>query len=223
MKDKETTETADEAIAPDAGASAQEAEAPAHEEVMVAEEAATDEPTTDGQLQDLEELQDRHLRLAADFENYRKRMLRERAEVLASANEDLVLDMLPVVDNLERAVSSVKNGGDEGMRSIVKGVELTLKMFQGILGRYGVERMQAVGEEFDPHRHDALMQEESAEVAADTVGEELEPGYTMHGRVVRPARVKVMRAKGPEAPVAAEGVGSEATEGTEAKEREAES
>ena len=139
-------------------------------------------------------------------------MLRERAEIIASSKEDLVVELLPVADNLERAVASIKRDGDGGENrgSIVKGVELTLRMFQGILGRYGIERMVAVGARFDPHRHEALMQEESDEVAEDTVAEELEPGYTMRDRVVRPARVKVKKAKAPVELGAPEGGGQEA-------------
>jgi molecular chaperone GrpE len=142
------------------------------------------------------ELNDRYLRLAADFDNYRKRMLKERAEVQAAAGESLVVELLPVLDNLERAIAATKASKDGGgLEGMVKGVELTLKMFHGLLGRRGVEKIHAVGEPFDPYRHEAVMQAESGDVTVDTVQEEMEPGYVMGGKVVRPARVKVAKPK----------------------------
>lgn len=186
---------------------------------LVEEGAGGQAPEEEGAVGRLErglaEANDRYLRLAADFDNYRKRMLRERVELMASSKEDLVLELLPVADNLERAVASVRRNGeaDASHESIVKGVELTLRMFQGILGRYGVQRMTAVGETFDPHRHEALMQEESEDVAVDTVVEEMEPGYVMRDKVVRPARVKVRKPKTAAGLDAQEGGGREAGPG----------
>ncbi len=153
--------------------------------------------SADDVQREIAEVRDRYLRLAADFDNYRKRAKRERAELQATAAEAVVVELLPVLDNLERALAAATDGkeGRQGFESVLKGVELTLRMFHSVLAKFGVERMDAAGEPFDPHRHEALSQDESAEVVADTVGEVFEPGYSIRGKVVRPARVKVLRPK----------------------------
>lgn len=144
----------------------------------------------------LAEANDRYLRLMADFDNFRKRAGKERVDAQAYAVEDVIREIIPVVDNLERALASAQEGaGTEGRAGVIKGVELTLRMFQNVLGKFGVERISAVGKPFDPNQHEALMQMESDEVQVETVSEELEPGYVMKGRVVRPARVKVLKPK----------------------------
>ncbi len=155
-----------------------------------------------------EEGRERYLRLAADFENYRKRQAKERREIVATANEALVLDILPVLDNLERAIAAGTGAkdGSPGNRGVMAGVELTLRMFQGVLGRNGVERMKVLGEKFDPHRHEAIAQSADSGAEPDTILEEAEAGYTLGGRVIRPAKVRVARP--PETP-AAEGAGGE--------------
>lgn len=149
----------------------------------------------------LAEANERYVRLMADFDNFRKRAAKERLDAQAYAVEDVVREIIPVLDNLERALAAAQGSqGAEG-GSVVKGVELTLRMFQSVLGRYGVERMKAAGQPFDPNLHEALMQVESADVTVETVSEELEPGYVMKGRVVRPARVKVLKPKPADAAV----------------------
>jgi molecular chaperone GrpE len=132
----------------------------------------------------------------ADFDNFRKRAAKERLDAQAYAVEEAIREIIPVMDNLERALGASQAGSAaEGSASVVKGVELTLRMFQVVLGKFGVERMAVVGKPFDPNLHEALMQMESDEVQVETVSEELEPGYVMKGRVVRPARVKVLKPK----------------------------
>lgn len=165
--------------------------------------AAPPEISVDDLQQEVSEGKERYLRLAADFENYRKRVSREKNDLLATATEGVVAELLPVVDNLERALAAAQGdaNGAQGAEGVRKGVELTLRLFRGVLGRFGVEKMSAAGEPFDPHRHEALSQVESADVAADTVGEVFEPGYTIRGRVIRPARVKVLK------PLSSEGQG----------------
>ena len=144
----------------------------------------------------LAEANDRYLRLMADFDNFRKRSAKERLDAQAYAVEEVIREIIPVVDNLERALASAQEGaGTDGVAGVIKGVELTLRMFQGVLGKFGVERISAVGKPFDPNQHEALMQLETDEVTVETVSEELEPGYTMKGRIVRPARVKVLKPK----------------------------
>jgi len=146
--------------------------------------------------QKLAEANERYVRLMADFDNFRKRAAKERVDAQAYAVEDVIREIIPVVDNLERALAASQEGQSaDNVAKIVKGVELTLRMFQGVLGKFGVERITAVGKPFDPNQHEALMQVESADVDVETVAEELEPGYVMRGRVVRPARVKVLKPK----------------------------
>jgi molecular chaperone GrpE len=148
----------------------------------------------------LAEANARYVRLAADFDNYRKRSQRECQELAAGAGEALVKDLLPVLDNLERALAAcaeakVEDGSPHAaaVESVARGVELTLRQFQAVLAKQGVERIQVVGEPFDPHRHEALLQEEREDVTVETVTGELEAGYVLRGRVLRPAKVKVAR------------------------------
>lgn len=145
--------------------------------------------------QKLAEANERYVRLLADFDNYRKRVKRENVLIRQSAREEIVLDLLPVIDNLERAVAAGKNGGGETDGSVIKGVELTLRMFAGVMERIGVERIRSVGEKFDPNHHEALGQVESDSLEPDTVAEEILPGYSMSGKVIRAAQVNVARPK----------------------------
>jgi molecular chaperone GrpE len=144
----------------------------------------------------LKETHERYLRTAADFENWKKRAAKEREDSVKFGNERILKDLVLVVDNLERAVAA---GGDAA--TLQNGVKLVLKQFIDTLGRFGVKAFSAIGEPFDPARHEALMQMESPDVPANTVLNEMAKGYFLHDRLVRPAQVVV--SKGP--PVAAEG------------------
>ena len=157
--------------------------------------AGTTEPVFMSEEEEkLADANDRYLRLMADFDNFRKRTQKERQDIQAYATEDVVREILPVMDNLERALLAGREKGNEDS-GVMKGVDLTLRMFQVVLEKFGVTRIKAAGEPFDPHRHEAIMQSESPEVVVETVSEELEPGYVMRGRVVRPARVRVLKPK----------------------------
>ena len=138
------------------------------------------------------EATDRMLRLAADFENFKRRAAKEREETVKLANERLLRDLLPIVDNLERALATP--GDSDALR---EGVKLVHKQFADTLARFGAAPFSAVGTPFDPMRHEALMQQESAEVPAGHVLTELVKGYTLGDRLIRPASVVV--AKAPEA------------------------
>ncbi|MEO8196386.1 MAG: nucleotide exchange factor GrpE [Thermoanaerobaculia bacterium] len=135
---------------------------------------------------------ERMLRLRADFDNYRKRIERERAEVERYALADMLRELLPVVDNLERALSvqgpqgAPGDGGD-----LRKGVEMIVRQFQELLKRYGLLPISALGERFDPTVHEAVFQEESDSVVAPTVAVELQRGYRLNDRLLRPSLVKV--------------------------------
>jgi len=142
---------------------------------------------------ELAEAKDRYLRLAADFDNYRKRAIRDRADFEAQSNASMVQDILPVMDNMERALAAGREGGEGRLEALLKGIDLTIKLFKSVLARSGVERIKAVGEPFNPDVHEAIQQGESPEVSVDTVAEELEAGYTMRGKVLRAARVRVLK------------------------------
>jgi molecular chaperone GrpE len=140
-----------------------------------------------------DQLKDRWMRLQADFDNYRKRMLREKQETLAYGHENVVKDLLPVVDNLERAIehASASSGADfEGM---LQGVELVRRELLAVLTKHGVEGIEAEGETFDPNVHEALAQVEEPNVEAGRVARVLEKGYRLRDRLLRPARVMVSK------------------------------
>lgn len=132
------------------------------------------------------------LRERAELENFKKRMQREQAESVRFANEPLLRDLLPIVDNLERAVTHAQSGGNG--QPLAEGVSLILRTFQSILEKYGVSRVATVGEPFDPTKHEAMAQVENAELAPNTVVDEHLPGYLLHGRLLRPALVTVAKA-----------------------------
>jgi molecular chaperone GrpE len=131
------------------------------------------------------------LRERADVENFKRRMQREQTEAVRFANEPLIRDLLPVVDNLERAVGHAQGGGNG--QSLVEGVALVVRSFLDTLEKYGVTRVTAKGEPFDPARHEAMAQVERADVAANTVVDEHCPAYLLHGRLIRPALVTVAK------------------------------
>ncbi len=132
------------------------------------------------------------LRERADLENFKKRMERERAESLRFAQESLIRDLLPIIDNLERAVEHAEGGGDG--QPLVEGVKLVLRSFLNVLEKYGVKRVEALGEVFDPNKHEAMAQVESSQHAPDTVVEEHHKGYFHHESLMRPALVTVSKA-----------------------------
>jgi molecular chaperone GrpE len=133
----------------------------------------------------------RYLRLAADFENFKRRKAQEIADVRRYESEDAALALLPVLDNLRRAVEHAGEAGAEDF--FVSGLQLVVREFETALERIGVVPVPAVGERFDPAIHDAIAAEESDDVEHDTVVAELVPGYRLHDRLLRPAIVRVVR------------------------------
>src|SRR5436305_10897858 len=136
------------------------------------------------------EAKDRHLRLAADFDNYKKRVRQEQMETIQHASADLIHRLLPVLDDLQNVLDHKPEGIDE---SWVKGLELSVRKLEEALGTHGLEPIDAVGARFDPKLHEAVGHEESREHPEDTVVSELRRGYRVRDRVVRPALVKVAR------------------------------
>lgn len=180
------------------------AAAAGHEE-EVTEQAAVEPAAAEGVDARLQELQetlaakeaeaqanyDKYLRQAADMENYRKRTQKEKEELLKYGNESLVMEILPAIDNMERALA---HATDESMASIVEGVRLTLTMLQGALKKFGVTPIEtAKGTPFDPNFHQAMCQVEAGELGPNCVVEEMQKGYLLNDRLLRPSMVTVSK------------------------------
>jgi molecular chaperone GrpE len=136
-------------------------------------------------------LQDRLLRTAAEFDNYRKRIERERRDQADSAAAAAIEELLPIIDNLERALEAPVGTDAEGYR---KGVELVHQQMMDVLRRRGVKPIQAVGADFDPRFHEAVVHQTSADHREGEVMEEMRRGYMLGDRLLRPAMVKVAKA-----------------------------
>ncbi|MGQ0809765.1 MAG: nucleotide exchange factor GrpE [Nitrospiraceae bacterium] len=134
-------------------------------------------------------LTDKYLRQAADFENYKRLTQREQRDQIRFGNEQIVKELLPVIDNLERAIRSAReNGGNE---ALVQGIDLTLKQALEVLAKFGVRPVVSVGQPFDPSCHQAVAQVASPIVPEHTVVEEFQKGYLLHDRILRAAMVSV--------------------------------
>lgn len=162
---------------------------------------------TETQASDAQALKDRLLRLQADFENYRKRMQRERTELYRRANEDLVAELLPALDHFEMGLANAAQ--DDAQRSLVDGFRLIYDQLLGALTKFGLEPLPAAGQPFDPHHHEAVTQLPSPHVPADTVLEELRRGYRFGDRLLRAAQVVVSSGPPPGAEGAGEGADPE--------------
>lgn len=137
------------------------------------------------------EIYDRFLRQAAELENFKKRIAREKGEAIRYANESLVRDLLPVLDNLERAVEHAKGGGDG--KPLVEGIEMVLKSFLEVLSKHEITQISAMGEIFNPEKHEAIAQVESEEHEPNTVVVEHHKGYYLLDRLLRPSLVSVAK------------------------------
>jgi molecular chaperone GrpE len=132
----------------------------------------------------------KYMRLAADFQNYKRRVEKEKIDIYTYANEKIAVGLLEVTDNFERALES-SGSADVPDESFVKGMELIFKQLQDILQKNGVEEIQSLGEEFDPLLHHAVMMEETEDYESGKVSAVLSKGYKLKDRVIRPAMVKV--------------------------------
>ncbi len=141
--------------------------------------------------EEIRELNDKVLRAHAEFENFKKRVTKEKSDLLKYANEEIAKEMLRTVDNLEIALDHA--GEDNQSESIKEGIEIILKQLLQSLERFGVKGFNAVGERFDPTKHEAVVQVESAEHEPDTVVTESQKGYFLRDRLLRPALVTVSK------------------------------
>jgi len=136
----------------------------------------------------LKALNDKYLRLYAEFDNYRKRVNKEKEDLARYGNESLLYELLPAIDNLELAL---KHASCDPKTGVVEGVEITLKELQRTLEKFGLVRIESLGKKFDPSVHHAMVQVEREDMEDKMVAEELRPGYLLNDKVLRPSLVAV--------------------------------
>jgi molecular chaperone GrpE len=144
--------------------------------------------------QELKSVNDKYLRLAAEFDNYKRIAQRDQRDQIRFGNELLLKELLPVVDNLERAIKAAQD--NTSCEGLVKGVDLTLKQLQGVLGKFGVQSIPTTGQPFDPSGHQAVASVPSTQVPDKHIVEEFQRGYRLHDRILRPAMVTVSSGTG---------------------------
>jgi molecular chaperone GrpE len=167
-----------------------------HEVAVSEEEAAASQLEADlARLTQIESERDEYLetlrRVQAEFENYRKRVIKEQTALVDRATSGLVEQLLPVLDSFELALKNLDSAGSDDIESVRKGVELVYAELLGVLEKAGLSRIEAEGKPFDPNVHEAVMQEDGD--GEPVVTDVLRTGYTLMGRVLRPAMVKVTR------------------------------
>ena len=187
-EEAKATETEAEAFAEGAEAEASEESGEAAEGAAEAEsgkecgEESKEEVREEGKEEDNDL---RYLRLMADFQNYKKRVEKEKKDLYAYANENIMSDLLTVMDNFERAL---EHDADENFK---EGIELIFKQLQDALEKSGLAEIPALGEDFDPNVHNAVMAEETEDYESGKVSGVMQKGYTLNGKVIRPSMVKV--------------------------------
>ena len=135
-------------------------------------------------------MEERYLRVNAEFENYKKRMIRESSDRFKYFNLDLIKELLPSLDNIDRAISHAKRDNTD-VESMIVGLEMVTKMTNEVFEKFGVTKVKTVGEQFDPNIHQAVGVDDSDSAPDNQVVEECLKGYTLHGRIIRPAMVRV--------------------------------
>lgn len=144
-------------------------------------------------LAEHEELKDQHLRLQAEFENFRRRSLKERQEAFQYGHQDILKDLLTTIDNLDRASQHAEGSGGGDLQALLAGVDLVSRELLGVFGKYGVSEIEALNRPFDPALHEAMGQLEDATVVPSTIVQVLQNGYMLRDRMLRPALVMVSR------------------------------
>jgi molecular chaperone GrpE len=166
---------------------------PNEEEIEAKDSEVTEELLVDENVRltaELKEMNEKYLRLYAEFENYKKRVYKDKEELIKYGNESLLLELLPVIDNLELALKHASDNVSEGL---IQGVEITLKELQKTLEKFGLSEIEANGKPFDPLVHHAMNQVERDDVDEKTVVEELRKGYMLRDKVLRPSLVTVSK------------------------------
>lgn len=160
-------------------------------EILDSEEETSTENIEINMVEEVDKWKDAYIRQVADFENFRKRKDKEKEEYVKFASEKIIVKILEVVDNFERGISSSKNNSD--FDGLLKGVELIFGQLQKILSEEGVEEIESVNKEFNPYEHQAVMVENSEEFDNNIITQELQKGYKLKGKVIRPTMVKVCK------------------------------
>ncbi len=182
LKQEEELQVEDQEIQAEEPAQEEQAEEVSQEEILQNKVAELEAANAD--------LKDQMLRRQAELENYRKRLIRDKEEAVQFANESLIRDILGFLDNMDRALAAAKNGGD--LNALIEGFEMTQNQLLSTLDKnWGLKGIDSVGQEFDPSLHEACMMTIDENLDKETVLEEFQKGYTLHGRVVRPAKVKI--------------------------------
>lgn len=176
---EDTEETAEETVVEETT----ETEAAPEEKT---EEATEKKEESEAEKQ-LAEMNAKYMRLMADFQNQKKRFEKEKADIYQFANEDIVKSLLEVVDNFDRALDASQDDGSK----FREGMEMVFKQLMGALEKAGVSEIKALGEDFDPNFHNAVMMEETDEYESNKVSGVMQKGYTLNSRVIRPSMVKV--------------------------------
>ncbi|MFQ9893899.1 MAG: nucleotide exchange factor GrpE [Emergencia sp.] len=180
LKEEQKTEQTADAEEPKT-----EAEEPAEENCETGEEEASQAPKEEPGEEE-EGLNTKYLRLMADFQNYKRRVEKEKSDIYAYANEKIVSELLDVIDNFERAL--LHEAADE---SFAEGMKMIFKQLTGVLEKAGLEEINALGEDFDPNFHNAVMTEDNADYDSGKVTEVMQKGYMLNKKVIRPSMVKV--------------------------------
>lgn len=160
-----------------------------YQDVSESKEYNSDRKNYEVLLKEKEEVNNRFLRLQADFSNYKKRVAKDKEQILAYAAEDLITQLLPILDNFDRALSSVTNKDDE----FYKGMEMIHKQTIEVLENNGLKEIKAMGEKFDPNFHHAAAMEENEEYEENTIIDVFQKGYLLKDKVIRPSVVKVIK------------------------------
>ncbi|HSQ51350.1 MAG TPA: nucleotide exchange factor GrpE, partial [Nitrospiraceae bacterium] len=167
-----------DALAPDTTSAAEEASLVTELQLALAAKA-----------EEVRSLNDKYLRLAAEFDNYKRLIQRDQRDQIRFGNEQLLKELLPVLDNLERAIKASQEGGDSNV--LIQGVDLTLKQLTGVLSRFHVKPVETVGQLFNPATHQSVTSVASKKIPEQHVVEEFQRGYLLHDRILRAAMVSV--------------------------------
>jgi molecular chaperone GrpE len=161
------------------------------EETVGVKAAESEEPLTELDEAKKEALEnyDRYLRISAEFDNYKKRVQKDRTDLLNYGNERLIKELLPIIDSMERALNHGSNSED--IDAFVEGLKLIYEQLLVSLKKHGVESIESIGQEFDPNFHEAMMKVESDEIDDNKIVEEFEKGYLLNGRLLRPSKVSI--------------------------------
>ena len=184
-EDKETEKTAEDEKKDIDGDMAQEEKTDEKDRETEEDKDKAEEKPTDAEPEK-EESDARYLRLMADFQNYKKRVEKEKKDLYSYANEKIIIELLSVLDNFERALEQETEG--DGFK---EGMEMIFKQLGDVLEKSGLAEIAALGEDFDPNFHNAVMTEETEEYESGKVSGVMQKGYTLNGKVIRPSMVKV--------------------------------